>query len=315
MPPLVLQTEDLHPQPAAWLADRCTLIHCPSDDPRFKSLLLKADALIVRTYTQVNQTLLDSAPNLKVIARAGVALDNFDLPACATRNITVVHAPAANTLAVVEWVAALILDITRPRTYLKSATANWHDLRKQSMSDRQLSDQTLGILGLGRIGSRIAHLMSTLNASTIYHDIKPIECPNRHNAQPVNLDTLLSRSDILTVHIDARPSNRNFLDSDAFSKLKSDVILINTSRGFILDTPALAAFLHNNPKAHAAIDVHDPEPITQDNPLLQLPNAHLTPHIAAGTQSAKKNMSWVVKDVWRVLQGEPPHNPAPTFES
>ena len=119
--PLVLQTEQLDDAAASWLAQRCDLIRCSSDDPKFSDLLPRADALLIRTYTNVNESLLAKAPNLKVVACAGVGLDNVDVPACSRHNVVVVSTPGANTRAVVELVTAFMLDALRPREYITRA--------------------------------------------------------------------------------------------------------------------------------------------------------------------------------------------------
>ena len=312
--PLVIQSEELDPIPAAWLAERCELVACPySDTARFHDLLGRADGLIVRTYTKVDLDLLARAPRLKVVARAGVGLDNINIHACRKQGIEVIHTPGANTRAVVEFVSALIADALRPRIYLDHAptTDEWHRVRRDMNARRQLDGLTLGILGFGRIGSQIARLRAALNMRVLYYDLLDIPEASRAGASPVPLDTLLRESDIFTVHIDDRPTNRDFLDAAAFNRLKSDVLFLNTSRGFVIDHAALAEFLRVSPHAQAMLDVHDPEPIESSNPLLGLPNARLSPHIASATDTAKRNMSWVVKDVWRVLSVERPEFPAP----
>src|SRR5690348_859540 len=122
MPPLVIQTEHLDPEAAAWLADRCELAVCPSEDePRFSQLPSRAAGLVIRTYTQVNESLLARAPHLRVVARAGVGLDNVDAAACRARGVTVLSTPDANTRAVVEYVTALMLDALRPRPSVDGA--------------------------------------------------------------------------------------------------------------------------------------------------------------------------------------------------
>lgn len=316
--PLVIQTEELEPGPSAWLAERCTLIVCPhTDEARLHSLLPGAAGLIVRTYTKVTAALLDLAPNLKVVARAGVALDNIDLAACRRRGLQVVHTPGANTRAVVEFATALMLDALRPRIFLAPsepppAPGRWHELRQQFTAPRQLSDLTLGIWGFGRIGSAMARVGAAFDMPTLYNDLREIPEAERSGAFPVSAADLLSRSDILSIHIDDRPDNHHLMSAAACCRLRPDVTLINTSRGLVIDAAALAAFLQNHPRATAMLDVHDPsEPITPDYPLLNLPNARLSPHLASGTLTAKTNMSWVVRDVWRVLNGQPPEFPAP----
>lgn len=316
--PLVIQTEDLDAVPAAWLAERCDLVVCPhTDTARLDELLPRADGLIVRTYTRVTSGLIAKAPRLKVVARAGVGLDNIDIAACRARGVEVVHTPGANTRAVVEYVTALLADALRPRVFLDRALPmpEWNKLRKELNAPRQLCEMTIGIYGFGRIGSQIARLAHALDMRAVYHDLLEIPVDCRGGARPVPLDVLLRESDILTLHVDERPGNRNLLSSAALSALKPEVLFINTSRGFVVDHSALAAFLKSNPGARAMLDVHEPEPIEPSHPLLGLANAHLSPHIASATETAKRNMSWVVKDVWRVLSGEKPEFPAKSTPS
>jgi phosphoglycerate dehydrogenase-like enzyme len=307
--PLVIQTEELDPGPASWLAERADLQVCPHTDPRFGTLIGLAEGLVVRTYTPVNRAMLERAPRLRVVGRAGVALENIDIPACRQRGIRVVHTPGANTRAVVEFVASLLADALRPRLYLTEAVLpeKWHDLRRVYVARRQMEEMTLGIYGFGRIGSAMARLGAALNMRVIYNDLIEIPDKRRAGATPVPIPQLLAEADVLTIHVDFRPENKHLLNAAAFARLKPDVLFINTSRGFVVDPAALRAFLLANPGASAMIDVHDPfEPIPADYPLLGVPNARLSPHLASGTETAKRNMSWVVRDVWRVLSGEEP---------
>lgn len=313
--PLVIQTEDLDPEPAAWLAERCEVVACPQkDEPRFSQLMLRAEGLVVRTYTRVDRACLAKAPRLRVVGRAGVALESIDVPACRERGVRVVHTPGANTRAVVEYVAALMADALRPRTYLKEAVAaeKWHQIRREVIAERQLDELTLGVWGFGRIGSAVARLGAALDMRVIYNELLEIPAERRSGAEPVSVERLLAESDVLSVHVDYRPANRHLVNSATCARMKPGVLFINTSRGFVVDPAALRAFLLANPRARAMIDVHDPyEPITPDYPLLGVPNARLSPHLASGTEKAKRNMSWVVRDVWRVLSGEEPEFEAP----
>ncbi len=310
--PLVVQTEELDAACAAWMAERCELIACPSEDPRFPDLLSRADGLVVRTYTRVGPELLAGAPRLKVVGRAGVGLDNIDVAACKARSVTVVSTPDANTRAVVELVFAFMLDALRPRVFLEHplSMAEWRRARAELVAPRQLSDLTLGVLGLGRVGKSVARVAAALNMRVIYNDLLVIPESARHGAVPVDPRTLFAESDILTLHIDGRAANRRFVSAERLDLCKRDVLLINASRGMVLDPIALAAFLWERPEAQAILDVHEPEPFGPDYPLLSVPNAHLAPHIGAATATAHRNMSWVVRDVWRVLIGEPPEFPA-----
>lgn len=310
--PLILQTEHLDPAAAAWLAERARLVACPSDDPRFVDLLAEADALLIRTYTRVDDALLGRAPRLKVVARAGVGLDNVDIPACTRRGVRVVSTPGANTRAVVELAFAFLLDALRPRVFLDRAldAAPWKELRKELQAPRQLCDLTLGIIGMGKVGTAIARVAAAMEMRVLYHDLIEIPAANRASAEPVALDALLAQSDVVSLHVDARPSNRDLLGAAQLALCKPDCIIVNTSRGFVVNAAALAAFLRAHPAAAAILDVHDPEPFGAEYPLLGVPNARLSPHIGAATATANRNMSWVVRDLWRVLSGEEPEWPA-----
>jgi len=314
---LVIQTEDLEPPPAAWLAQRCELVRCPAGAPEFHGLLERASGLLVRTYTRVTPDLLERAPGLKVVARAGVALENIDLPACRDRGIAVVHTPGANTRAVVEYATALILDALRRRIPITTSFTQdaWTDIRTEYFKNPQLSDLTLGLLGFGRIGAGMARVGAALDMRVLFAEIDD-SIPEAHGAKKAPLERVLRESDIVSVHVDSRPSNEGLLTPELLALMKPTVLFLNTSRGFVLEPTNLRTFLQANPSAQAMLDVHDPyEPIGPDYPLLGVSNATLLPHIAAGTTTAKTNMSWVVRDLWRVLCGEAPECPAPIFES
>jgi phosphoglycerate dehydrogenase-like enzyme len=303
--PLVIQTEHLHAEAAAWLAERCELVVCPSEDePRFGELLARAEALVIRTYTRVDGAMLARAPRLRVVGRAGVGLDNVDVPACEARGVTVLNTPDANTRAVVEYVAALLLDALRPRVFLERAldTKAWKGVRSDLIADRQLCEMTLGIWGLGKIGRQVARMARSLDMRVVYYDLLDIPEAHRHGATPVSRDDMLRQADALTIHVDGRAENHGILDAYALAQCKPDAVILNTSRGFVVHTDALAAFLRQNPGAKALLDVHEPEPFDATYELLGVENAWLSPHIASATSLAHRNMSWVVKDVWEALQ-------------
>ncbi|MFG0258444.1 MAG: NAD(P)-dependent oxidoreductase [Phycisphaerales bacterium JB043] len=304
--PRALITEPIDETCLDWLSHRCDISQ--TDLTQSDDALDGFDALVVRTYTQVDNTLLERLPDLRVVGRAGVGLDNVDLHACRARDIVVVHTPDANTDAVVEHTIACVLDGLRPRLRLDSApdADSWKALRDSLVTPKQLGGATLGILGLGRIGSRLARVARALDMRVIFHDIRPIPSAASGHAQSVPLDELLAHADVLSIHVDGRPENRHLVDATMLAQLKPDCVLINTSRGFVLNASHLARWLAANPDASAFLDVHEPEPIPDDYPLLGLINAHLTPHVAAASAQAKRDMSWVVRDVWAVLQGNEP---------
>ncbi|MEZ6191728.1 MAG: NAD(P)-dependent oxidoreductase [Phycisphaerales bacterium] len=316
MPARVLITETLSEAAAQWLGERADVVWCAYDapPPELNAQLAETEGLIVRTYTIVDGAFLDKAPKLKVVGRAGVGLDNIDLQACKQRGVRVVSTPDANTQAVVEYVIALMLDYYRPRTDLPaSASADtFHQLRKTEVGT-QLDQLTLGIVGFGRIGKRLGKAAHAIGMNLKVCDILPEEELRKAVDYPfefVDHATLYAGSDIVTIHVDGRSENRRMLNAAAFKHLRDDCVFINAARGMLIDADDLADWAKAHPGAHAILDVHDPEPPTPDYPLHGLPNVRLLPHIASRTHQALDNMSWVVRDVLAVLEGQEPKYPA-----
>jgi D-3-phosphoglycerate dehydrogenase len=310
--PLAVVTEHLSDEATEWLEARCEVLCAAVGDPQFTEAAPAIEALVVRTYTHVDDKLLACLPRLKVVGRAGVGIDNIDVAACRARGVQVVSTPDANTQAVVEYVVCLLCDALRPRLFLDEAVPKqeWDELRQDVVGLWQMDELVLGILGLGRIGKRVAEVARAIGFTVVYNDLAEIAEESRRGAEPVSPTRLFAECDVITVHIDGRASNKRFVGRELISLMRPDAILINTSRGCVLDTEALADWLRVNPAAAAMLDVHDPEPITDANPLLPLPNAHLAPHLASRTMTAMDNMSWVVRDVAAVLEGRAPKWPA-----
>lgn len=304
----VLQTEELPPAAAAWLAERANVVHAASNTDSFRKAARDAAGLVVRTYTKVDNVLLETLPSLRVVGRAGVGLDNIDLAACRARGIRVVHTPDANTQAVVEYVLALLCDALRPRASLSCAvdTTQWNELRHRSTALRQMNEMRLGILGLGRIGRRVAAVAGAIGFRVSYADIRTVPESERAGAACVSAEELFASNDVVTLHIDGRPSNRRYVSAALLDSMPAHALLLNTCRGMVMDTAALAAALRAHPTRQAVLDVHEPEPFAADYPLLGLPNARLLPHLASRTITAVDAMSWVVKDVVAVLEGREP---------
>ena len=305
---VVVLTEPVADQPRAWIGERFRVIDASPDDPGLPLALAAAEGLIVRTYTRVDDRLLGQAPRLKVVGRAGVGLDNIDLDACAQRGVRVVHTPEANTQAVVEYVIGIMTDATRTRPEVRSRTdiERWADFRRLDDARPQLDELTLGILGLGRIGRRVAEVARVIGMRVIYHDLLDIPPDRRHDAKPLPPGVLFERADVISLHVDGRPSNRGYVGESLIGRMKPSVVFINTARGFVVDREALTRFLQTNAPAQAHLDVHEPEPPHVDDPLLTMSNAHLYPHLGAKTTTAWNTMSWVVRDVAAVLAGETP---------
>jgi len=250
--------------------------------------------------------MIRAAPKLRVVGRAGAGIDNIDLHACASHGVRVVHTPEANIDAVVEFVLSQTLPILRsvPRVELAVNSNQWDLMRSMSACPTQLNEMTIGILGFGRVGSKLGQLARGLGFRVMFHDIKKIVDTN--GCEPVDVATMLQESHVVSIHVDGRTENKNLVDGQFLAAMKPSAVFVNTSRGFIVDAQALANHLRHDPQATAILDVHDPEPFPDTYPLLGLANAYLYPHIAAKTQTAMINMGWVVKDVDAVLRGEEP---------
>ena len=314
MKPTVLVTEGSDPRPLAWLRQQVNVVEIPYDDPAFDRHLATADGLVVRTYTKVNESMLDKAPRLKVVGRGGVGLESIDLAACRRRGVQVVYTPDANTLAVGDFVFGYILQILRPWCFFKDRAPDPKEFKRvrNTVRGRQLNELTIGILGMGRVGRRVGHIAATgFGMRVLYNDLIDVSEHVHFPATSVDKPTLYRQADILSIHVTMLPGNENLVGASQIAMMKPDAILINTSRGEVLDAQALADAIRAKRLAGAAVDVYWPEPPPSDFPLLKLDNVLLTPHLAARTCTALENMSWVVRDVVEVLNGCPPKYPAP----
>ncbi len=296
--PRVVIAEPLHPDPVVWLRERADVTDTLSDET-----LRGADALIVRTYTRVDEAMLARAPRLRVVGRAGVGIDNIDRAACERRGIRVVCTPDANTSAVVEYVLSAVVSRLRPIEPVRGAmgSAAWSAARAAAITPRELSECVVGVWGLGRIGKAVARALAPLAREVIYRDVLDIPKDERCGARSVCEQELLEISDILTLHVDGRASNHALVGAPELGRMRPDALLINASRGMVVDAAALAEHMGRCEGFHAVLDVHAPEPIAPENPLLGLSNATLPAHVGAATAKAKLAMSWVVRPVWDAL--------------
>jgi D-3-phosphoglycerate dehydrogenase len=312
--PIVLVTEGSDPAPLQWLKERAEVIELAVDAPDFTQALGSAEGMVVRTYTRVNAAMLAKAPRLKVVGRGGVGLENIDVAACRAQGVEVVYTPDANTLAVGDFVFGFILQLIRSWAYFHDRVYDKSEFKRirDTQRGRQLNELTLGILGMGRVGRRVGHIAAHgFGMRVIYNDLLDVHHLLDFPAQSVQKEQLYRESDVLSLHVTMLPGNENLVGREQLALLKPGAILINTSRGEVLDANALADAIRSKRLAGAAIDVFDPEPPPPDFPLLGFDNVLLTPHMAARTYTAIENMSWVVRDVINVLAGKRPKYPAP----
>jgi phosphoglycerate dehydrogenase-like enzyme len=312
--PTVLVTEGSDPEPLAWLRDQANVVECAPEDTSFAQALSAADGMVVRTYTRVNGHLLAGAPRLRVVGRGGVGLENIDVAACRGRNIEVVYTPDANTRAVGDFCIGYMLQLLRPWCFFKDKAYDDAEFKRlrATVRGQQLDELTLGILGMGRVGRRLGKIAATgFGMRVIYNDLLDVRDQLDFPAESVDKDTLYRQADVLSIHVTMRPGNQHLVGAPQLAMLKPSAIVINTSRGEVLDAQALATALRAGKVRGAAIDVYDPEPPASNFPLLGLDRVLLTPHLAARTKTAMANMSWVVRDVIEVLQERKPKYPAP----
>jgi len=306
--PKILVTEPLNEKSMAYLCAHGQLASALPEEAADR--IADADALVVRTYTQVDEALLEKAPRLKVVGRAGVALDNIDVPAARTRGVEVVHTPEANTLAVVDYTIRMIIQMNRRFWPIETAppAEQFHQIRKQTFG-RFLASMTLGIVGAGRIGSRVGRAAAALGMKVIYNDILPIELD--YDAEPVSKEDLYARSDAVTIHVPLTDLTRHLIRAETLGRFKTGAQFINAARGACVNYEDLAEAVRSGRVSAAAIDCHDPEPPPPDYPMFGLEGVILTPHIAARVPEAVERMCDVVYDVVAVLEGRAPKYPAP----
>lgn len=312
--PTVIVTEGSDPHPLAWLRERAKVVEAAPGTREFDASLPEAEGLVVRTYTRVNAALLDRCPRLKVVGRGGVGIENIDVKACRARGVEVVYTPDANTLAVGDFVFGYALQLLRPWAFFRERAYDPKEFKRIRDTRRgvQLNELTIGILGMGRVGRRVGKIAANgFGMRVIYNDLADVGPLVDFPATAVDKRTLFSEADIVTLHVDMKAGNEKLVGPTLISLMKPSAILINTSRGEVLDAAALAAAIRQGKIAGAAIDVFDPEPPGADYPLLGLENVLLTPHMAARTGTAMENMGWVVRDVAEVLEGRAPRYPAP----
>lgn len=263
------------------------------DKEALYAALRDADALIVRSETQVTRELLAHAPRLRVIARAGTGVDNIDLQAATEAGILVLNAPGANAVSAGEHTIALMLAISR---CLIDANATTHAGRWERKRFRpfDLKGKTVGIVGLGRVGSVVAQRLRAFEVRLLGYD--PYITRERFaqlGVEPVDYDTLLEHSDIVTFHVPATAETRHMLDARAIARMKRGAIVINCARGEVVDVYALAEALKSGHLAAAGVDVFPEEPAHQ-SPLFGLPNVVLTPHIGGSSREALEAVGEII---------------------
>ncbi|GCB45880.1 phosphoglycerate dehydrogenase [Streptomyces sp. NL15-2K] len=302
--PVVLIAEELSPATVDALGPDFEIRHCAgADRGALLDALPAADAVLVRSATRMDAEAIATGTRLKVIGRAGVGLDNVDVPAASRAGVMVVNAPTSNIVSAAEHTVGLLLAVARniPQADAALREGRW---QRSRFTGVELADKTLGIVGLGRIGSLVARRMAAFGMTLLAYDpYVPAGYAERTGVRAVALDTLLDEADFLTVHLPRTPETTGLIGFDALHRVKPDVRIVNASRGGIVDEAELYAALKEGRIAGAAMDVFATEPCTS-SPLYELDNVVVTPHLGAGTAEAQERAGVsVARSVREALSG------------
>jgi len=315
-------TEDFHvvvPQylhdPGLMLARKVArLTYWPDDSPMPRADLLAAvstaDGVLSHPASRFDRELLDRAPRLRVVSNVAVGYDNVDVAACTERGIAVCNTPGVLTDSTADLTFALMLGVCRRVAEADRFTrsGNWRYWTPTLLIGQDLTEATLGIVGMGRIGLEVARRARAFRMPILYfsrHRRPDVEA--EVGAKFVDLATLLAEADFVTLHLPGNAETRNLIGARELARMKPTAYLINASRGIVVDQDELAAALREHGIAGAGMDVFNPEPIAADHPLLALDNCVLMPHVGSATIRTRQRMSeMAARNLIAILEGTPP---------
>ncbi|MNW25710.1 D-3-phosphoglycerate dehydrogenase [compost metagenome] len=264
------------------------------------------DALLVRSQTRVTERIMAAGTNLKVIGRAGVGVDNIDLDAATQRGIIVINAPDGNTITTCEHAFAMMMALARhiPQAYAKTVNGTWD---RKSFLGVELRNKTLGVLGMGRIGSEVAKRAKAFGMNILGYDpFLTEERADKLGVKLASVDEIVKHADFMTVHTPLTPETRHMISRPQFEVMKKGMRIINCARGGVVDEMALVEAIDEGIVAGAAFDVFESEPPAPDHPFLGHPNIIVTPHLGASTVEAQENVAIDVSEqVLHILRDEP----------
>lgn len=306
--PRVLLTNAIHPALQPVLAQHCEVVLAPdAGAATLARLIVDADALIVRA--QLPPTLFDHAPRLRAVVRHGVGLDMIPVEAATAKGIPVANLPGSNTQAVVEYCLAAMLQLRRGLATMDSQLRGqgWAQARPSADRGTELGGSTLGIVGVGAIGSRLASMAGAMGMRVLGLTRRPAGLPAGVHA--ADKQTLFADSDVVVLCCPLTEETRGLVDAATLATMKSNAILVNVSRGPVIDTQALLEALRGRRLGGAALDVHDRQPLTGSEAVFDAPNLLLTPHVAGITDTSMRAMSeGAIATVLALLRGERPAN-------
>lgn len=294
--PIVLIAEELSPATLSVLGDGFEVRHCNgADRNELLSAIPEADAILVRSATKVDAQAIAAAKNLKVIARAGVGLDNVDIPAATSAGVLVVNAPTSNIVSAAELAVGLLLASARNIVPANLALKNGKWARSK-YSGSELQDKTVGIIGMGKIGLLVAKRLAGFDMKFVAYDPYVKQAPkDGPEIKMVEFDELLRVSDFITIHIPKTAETVGLIGEEALTKVKPTVHIINAARGGVLDEDALYKAISEGRVAGAGLDVYATEPCT-DSPLFDLDQVVATPHLGASTEEAQEKAGVAVAE-------------------
>ncbi|MFD1707747.1 phosphoglycerate dehydrogenase [Siminovitchia sediminis] len=260
-----------------------------------KEIIKDYDALIVRSQTQVTEDLLNAAEKLRVVARAGVGVDNIDINAATRKGILVINAPGANTISAAEHTMAMMLSLARriPHAHMSTSAGNWD---RNAFKGVELYEKTLGVIGMGKIGAEVAKRAQRFGMKILGYDpYLTEERANQMNITKATLYDIAREADFITVHTPLTKDTKGLINDDYLAKTKKGVRIINCARGGIIDEDALVRGLNSGQVAGAAIDVFETEPASNQE-LLSHPHAIVTPHLGASTVEAQEKVAQEVSE-------------------
>ncbi|MDO4621432.1 MAG: hydroxyacid dehydrogenase [Eubacteriales bacterium] len=304
----IFLTEKIHENAVAFLKEHGEVVQGTS--VKSEDILTQAadcDAILIRS-AKITGEMMEQLPNLKVVAKHGIGVDNIDVEKASELGIYVVNAPFSNLNAVAEHSLALIMALSKNMVLLDTATRNGGFKKRNAYVNLELKGKTLGLVGFGRIAKMLAKKVSAMDMKVLASD--PYGNPEDAKALNVTLcdmDTLIAESDFISVHVPLLPDTRHMCNAEFFGKMKNSAMLINASRGPVVDEEALYEALKNGVIAGAGLDVFEQEPPQDDNPLFDLDNVIVSPHNAALTDEALLAMAMdSAKGVVEVLEGQTP---------
>ncbi len=265
------------------------------DKDRLLEVIGQYDGLAIRSATKVSDKVLAAATNLKVIGRAGIGVDNVDIPAASRKGVIVMNTPFGNSITTAEHAVAMMFAVARqiPEASASTHAGKWEKSRFMGV---ELTSKTLGVIGAGNIGSIVIERAQGLKMKVVAYDpFLSHERAEKMGVEKVELDDLLTRADFITLHVPLTDKTRNILSRENIAKLKPGVRIVNCARGGLVDEAALAEALTEGRVAGAAFDVFQTEPAT-DSPLFNLPNVVVTPHLGAATTEAQENVALQVAE-------------------